>query len=345
MRFPVFNIPRYIVSVERASGCLSLPRGCIEAVKDLFASRGSRLEIEDFRLCEKRIRIRFTGTLMRSRKGAVVAMEANEHGVLVAPPGSGKTVMACSLIARWKLATVILVNRRSIADQWIERLGAFTTISDERLGSWGGGKKRLSGVIDVVMIQSLVRAEDVVSFFREYSLVVVDECHHIPAVSFENVLKRCGSRRLLGLTATPKRKDGLEALLYQQCGPVRFRLSEDSDPNLLKRIQFIETGFGKGLGQYLALHEIWEELIQNEQRNELIVSFVTRRLEVGRRCLVVSDRISHLKAMEDLLCERVGRKGIVPELMTGGRSSKAVKEQNERIRKSLGDGKTEAFQE
>ncbi|MFC0534286.1 DEAD/DEAH box helicase [Pelagicoccus mobilis] len=338
MRFPVFNTPRYIVSAERQSGSISIPRGCIEAVKELFATRGSRLEIEDFRLSEKRVRIRFTGTLTQSQKSAVIAMEVNEHGVLVAPPGSGKTVMACSLIARWKLATVILVNRRSIADQWKERLGEFTTISDDRLGEWGGGKKKLSGVVDVVMMQSLARAADVVAFFRGYSLVVIDECHHIPAVSFENVLKQCGCRKVLGLTATPKRKDGLEALLYQQCGPVRFLLSEDSDPNLLKRIQFIETGFGRGLGQYLALHEIWEELIQNDQRNELIASLVERQLKEGRRCLVISDRISHLESMEALLCERAGRLGIVPELMTGGRGSKALKEQNERIRKCLSDG-------
>lgn len=339
MRFPVYDIPRYIVSVERTSGCLSLPRGCIDAVKDSFASRGSRLEIEDFRLSGKRIRIRFTGTLTKGQKSAVVAMEANEHGVLVAPPGSGKTVMACALISRWKLATVILVNRRSIADQWKERLGAFTTISDERLGALGGGKKKLSGVIDVVMIQSLARAVDVVSFFREYSLVVIDECHHIPALSFENVLKQCGCRRVLGLTATPKRKDGLEALLYQQCGPVRFRLSENTDPNLVKRIQYIETEFGVGLGQYLALHEIWEKLIQDANRNELIVSFVEGQLKEGRRCLVISDRISHLKSMEALLQERVEKFDVVPELMTGGRSSKALREQSERIRSSLSDEK------
>ncbi|MDQ8181959.1 DEAD/DEAH box helicase family protein [Pelagicoccus sp. SDUM812005] len=339
MRFPVFGIPRYIVSAGRQSGWITIPRGCMEAVTELFATRGSRLEVEDFRLSEKRIRIRFAGTLTRVQKSAVAAIEANEYGVLVAPPGSGKTVMACALIARWKLATVILINRRSLADQWRERLGEFTTISEERCGIWGGGKRKLSGIVDVVMIQSLARTEDVASFFRNYSLVVIDECHHMPAVSFEGVLKLCACRRILGLTATPSRKDGLENLLFQQCGPVRFRISEYSDPSLEKRIQFVETGFGSGLGTHLALHEIWEELIQDVRRNELLVSFVRRQLRDGRKCLIISDRVSHLESMGTLLRECTRRMGIVPELMTGGRGTKALKEQNERIRMSLSDGK------
>ena len=164
LRFPVFNIPRCISSFERSERAIALPRGVLESVSELFEKRGARLEIVDFRLSEKRIQIRFTGRLTPSQQEAVGAFEGKDSGVVVAPPVSGKTVMAFSLICRWKSATVVLVGRSSIAKQWRARLKEFTSLADDRIGSLGGGKSKLTGVVDIVMLQSLARLEDAAAF-------------------------------------------------------------------------------------------------------------------------------------------------------------------------------------
>ncbi len=334
MRFPVFNIPRCISSFERSEGAIALPRGVLESVSELFEKRGARLEIVDLRLSEKRIQIRFTGRLTPSQKEAVGACEGRENGVLVAPPGSGKTVMACSLICRWKLATVVLVSRSSIAKQWRARLKEFTSLQDDRIGSLGGGKSKLTGVVDIVMLQSLARLEDAAAFFSGYSAVVVDECHHVPAVTFEAILRECGSRKIVGLTATPKRKDGLEKLLYQQCGPVRHLVAEEADPELRKLVLFVETAFGLNSGEQGAgsLNETWEAMIGDGVRNAQIVSVLADQLREGRKCIVLSDRLNHLEILKKRIqAERLDERTVF-ETMIGGRSERAAAAQEGRLR-------------
>ncbi|MGJ8640184.1 MAG: TOTE conflict system archaeo-eukaryotic primase domain-containing protein [Opitutaceae bacterium] len=303
-RFPTYNIPRRIFAGELHPDKLILPRGCLEDVTDLFAESGSRIEIQDRRLKPKRISIKFEGELRGAQKSAVQAMKSQDYSVLVAPPGAGKTVMGCALIGHRKIPTLVLVHRQTLAEQWHERLQQFLNIDKKDIGILQGAKKKLKGRIDIASVQTLAKRTDLKALFREYGMVIIDECHHIPAVTLESIIKECGSRYMVGLTATPKRKDGLEKLLYLQCGKICHVMPNADSNQLLKQVIVTRTDFHASdeTGLPLPLHLLWNELIHSESRNKLIAADIIKSIE-SRASLVLSDRKEHLnlliQAVED----------------------------------------------
>jgi len=174
----------------------------------------------------------FVGTLRPGQQEAVDAMAAHRLGVLCAPPGAGKTVMASALIARHGRNTLILVHRQPLLEQWKLRLSTFLGLAPKDIGVVGGGKDRHNGRLDIAMIQSLVRDTQVADWIAGYGQVIIDECHHVPAVSVEKVLKEVKARCVYGLTATLRRKDGLQKILYFQCGPIRHQIKETAESRL-----------------------------------------------------------------------------------------------------------------
>ena len=302
-RFPTYNIPKFIFSGEFHSDRIILPRGCLEQAIDLFAECGSRATVEDRRFKPKRIKILFKGVLRPIQKKAVAEIKRHEWGVLVAPPGAGKTVMACSLIGSRKIPTLILVSRQALLDQWVERLLEFTNIEPKEVGELRGGKRKLKGKVDVAMMQTLVNREDRKRLFREYGMVIIDECHHVPAVTMEQLLKGCGSIFIIGLTATPKRKDGLDRLLYFQCGPIRHVMPEPESELLAKQVHLRETQFSASdtSGEILLLHKVWERLIKCNFRNRIIAQDIFDSAKVGRVSLILSDRKEHISILQDEL--------------------------------------------
>ena len=323
-RFPTYNIPRYLFSGEIHRDRIVLPRGCIEAAIELFAECGSRLEIEDRRLKPKGIRIVFEGKLFPQQKTALNKILDHEHGILVAPPGSGKTVIACAIIAKRKTPALILVNRQTLLDQWLVRFQEFLGLQKKEIGQWRGTRKKATGRIDIAMIQTLANHENPKAFFREYGLVIIDECHHIPAVTLEALLKECGSKFILGLTATPERKDRLERLLYQQCGPIRYEL-EAGVPGQLDRQVFVRTTPFSALtddGGPLPLHLTWERMTGHRERNELIVEDILAAIHENRAPMVLSDRKEHLESLCGLLLEANLGDGAVFRIVDGSLSSR-----------------------
>jgi superfamily II DNA or RNA helicase len=302
-RFPTYNIPKYIFSGEFHSDRIILPRGCLEQAIDLFAECGSRATVVDRRLKPKGIKTRFTGDLRPIQEKAVTEIKRHEWGVLVAPPGAGKTVMACSLIGSRKMPTLVLVSRQALLDQWIERVKEFTDIDPKEIGELRSGKHKLKGKIDVAMIQTLVNREDRKRLFREYGMVIIDECHHVPAVTMEQLLKNCGSKFIIGLTATPKRKDGLERLLYFQCGPIRHVMPESDSDRLVKQVHLRETQFSASdtPGEMLPLHKVWGKLIKCNFRNRIITQDIFDSAKAGRVSIILSDRKEHLSILQDEL--------------------------------------------
>ena len=188
-----------------------------------MSSAGVAVNYRDERYSGSSIEANFIGELTLEQQAASDALMREETGVLSATTAFGKTVVAAHVIAGRGVNTLVLVHRRQLLDQWIARLGTFLDVSPKDIGQIGGGKRKPTGKIDVAVIQSLVRKGEVDDIVADYGQLVVDECHHLSAVSFEAVARRCKARYVLGLSATVVRKDGHHPIIFMQCGPVRFR--------------------------------------------------------------------------------------------------------------------------
>src|ERR1700737_722633 len=223
MRRSTHDKPRIISCAELTSHHVALPRGCFDAVLDLLASLGIVVTIEDCRFSGAAIPLAFNGALRSDQEAAVAALLPHDTGVLAATTAFGKTVLAIRMMAERGLNTLILVHRRQLMDQWIERLTAFSTMPPDAIGMIGGGRREPKGQVDVALIQSLVRKGEVDDIVGDYGHLVVDECHHLSAVSFELVARRSKARYILGLSATVTRKDGHHPIIVMQWGPVRHR--------------------------------------------------------------------------------------------------------------------------
>ncbi|MEZ6009335.1 MAG: DEAD/DEAH box helicase family protein [Planctomycetota bacterium] len=223
MRLSTALTPRVIGCAEESALHIGLPRGCAESLGSLLGELGVELEVADERTEGDPLDVKFEGRLTALQQRAVAALLAHDHGVVVAPPGAGKTVLGIHLIARRARNTLVLVHRKPLLDQWRAQLALFLGVAPKSIGRIGAGASRANGRLDVAMIQSLCRKGQVSDVVAQYGHVVVDECHHVSAVSFERVLAETKARFVTGLTATLRRRDGHDPVVTMQCGPVRFR--------------------------------------------------------------------------------------------------------------------------
>lgn len=300
MRFQTYPESRFIFDGEVLPDSLLLPRGVLDQCVTIANEAGAHVNIRDVRPVFKKIKQKFTGELLPEQKVAIKKLTAHETGVLSAPPGSGKTVMACAIIAQRKTPTLILVHRQELLEQWKEQLSRFLGIPIIEVGVFSGTKKKPTGKIDIATILSLKQIEDQEDFFAPYGQIIIDECHHIPAVTFEAILKRSSARFILGLTATPYRKDGHQKILFMQCGPVRHEIKTSGDPHIAKRVAVKETNFklSQDLGHRPPIHIVWDQLTADIGRQKLIAKDVIDSVAALRFPLVISDRKEHLEALE-----------------------------------------------
>jgi len=305
LRFPTANIPRFIFCGEEHGDRLVLPRGTLHDIEKLVSKAGGKVEVVDRRAAPAAAVLSFLGTLTATQGAAVDAMLGHGEGVLVAPPGAGKTVMACAAIARRSTTALVLVHRKQLLEQWSDRLQKFLGLSKNEIHILGNAR-HADAPVALGMFPTLARAEFPEALLARYGHVIIDECHHVPAASFEAAMKRCSARYILGLTATPNRKDGLQKILFLQCGPIRHRIDLDHSAGQSRTVLVREfslrlpTGNGR-----LPIHQIWEHLIQSGERNRAIASDVASALEGQRFCALLSDRKEHLGALESLLLEKV----------------------------------------
>ncbi len=263
--------PRFIRCYVEDLEHLHLPRGLVEQAIDIVAEAGSRLLIVDERPEPAPLELAFDGEFRDTQERAVEVMAGHELGVLEAPPGTGKTVMACALIARHATPTLVLVDRKPLLAQWRQRLA---THLDVDAGQIGGGKQRQTKVVDIAMIQTVTRNEAAAELLEGYGLVVIDECHHVPAPTVERAVRNLDTRRWLGLTATPQRPDGLKDIMVMQCGPIRHRITRSAS-DLDRQLQVHRTELaidastdGLTRGEVLAL--INATLVEDARRNDQI---------------------------------------------------------------------------
>jgi superfamily II DNA or RNA helicase len=247
-------------------------------------------------------------------------MLAHDDGVLVAPPGTGKTVIACALIAERGVPTIILAHSKPLLEQWRAQLQALLGLPAKEIGQLGGGRRKRTGIVDLAMIQSLKAIDDLDEFFSAYGFVVVDECHHLPAFSFEAAIRRAPVRHFLGLTATPYRRDGLQGIVTMQCGPIRHRIATSEGPagEIDLQLTVRETGFATATAE-TPIHEVFRLLVEDEERRALVCSDVLDALADGRRCLVLSQWKEHCR----LLADELRSSSVTPLVLEGGLGKRA----------------------
>lgn len=297
-RMPTFGKPRVIGCAEEFERHIGLPRGCFEEVTHLLQSHGIRPDMVDERFAGVPIPVEFRGELNPLQEQAADALLAHDIGVLSATTAFGKTVVGAWLIAARKVNTLVLVHRRQLMDQWRERLAMFLDVPRESIGQIGGGESKPTGEIDIGMIQSLNRKGEINDLVADYGQVIVDECHRLPAFSFEQVLRQVKARYVAGLTATPVRKDGHHPITMMQCGPIRFRVdarqqaaARPFDHVVVPRTTDFKLPQGTA---DISIQEMYAALIADERRNALIFSDLLEALEAGRSPLLLTERNQHV---------------------------------------------------
>ncbi len=323
MRLSTALTPRVIACAEDLPNHIVLPRGCRSELEKLLSDLQTRLEVDDQRTAGESLDVGFRGELNPIQEQAVQAMLPHDIGVLVAPPGVGKTVLGAYLVAQRTRSTLILVHRTALLDQWRAQLALFLGIHPKDIGQLGGGKRKPNGHLDVAMIQALVRKGAVSDQVARYGHVIVDECHHLPAVSFERVLSEVKARFLVGLTATPQRRDGHHPITSMQLGPVRFTVDpkkEAARRTFSHRLIVRDTAFRVGeKTQKQSIQDLYKALATDQYRNQHILNDVISALRKGRSPILLSERRDHLDYFARELLK------ITPHVvtMTGGMSGKA----------------------
>jgi superfamily II DNA or RNA helicase len=245
------------------------------------------------------IDVAFQGTLHSEQAEAVRQALRHDDGILCAPTAFGKTVVASNLIAERKVNTLVLVHRRQLLDQWRERLAMFLDIPMKAIGQIVGGKASRTGFIDIALLQSVQRKGVVKDFVAEYGHVIIDECHHLSAFSFEQVMKQVKAKYVVGLTATPTRKDGHHPIIVMQCGPIRFNLSAR---DAAARSPFRHLVLAKQTNFRMpaestdfTIHDAYAAIVTNEDRNRQIVADILQAVGEGRTPLVLTNRTDHIE--------------------------------------------------
>jgi superfamily II DNA or RNA helicase/very-short-patch-repair endonuclease len=308
MRLSTYDKPRIIACAEDHPKHLGLPRGCLDELLQTLSELNIQAMIQDQRHAGQPLKMTFQGELRTEQAVAAQAMLAHDAGLLAATTAFGKTVVAAWLIAQRGVNTLVLVHRRQLQEQWIERLSTFLSMPERAIGRIGGGRKKPTGLVDVAVIQSLVRNGVVDDLVGNYGHLIVDECHHLSAQSFELVARQAKAKFVTGLSATVARKDGHHPIIFMQCGPVRYRgnaKQQAAAHPFEHKVMVRPTGFRPLRPAHpnvrMQFHQLYEELVGEEERNRLICQDVLQALGEGRSPLVLTERNEHLDALANRL--------------------------------------------
>ena len=319
MRLSTYDIPRIISCSELMDGYLAIPRGCEDDVIDVLKHYNVEYLVEDKTNHGRQLDVIFKGTLRKEQQTAMYCMLSHNIGTLSATTAFGKTVFAIAMIAERKVNTLILVHRKSLLDQWKNHLENFIEINEvvvndgkkrkskkqqSPIGTLYSGKNSIHGIIDIALIQSCFDRNEVSAFVENYGMVIVDECHHVSSVSFEQVLRKVKAKYVYGLTATPIRKDGHQPIIFMQCGKIRFTADAQSQMNnqsfcriLIPRF----TTYRNISSDDKTYTQIVETISKDDARNRLIIDDVHKAIVEGRTPIVLTSLTSHVRVLADML--------------------------------------------
>ena len=344
MHYSVWNVPRVIDMGIMDGYDLVLPRGCAEMVTSTLRDAGISPSVVDSRTKGTHIEACFSGELREPQQACHDRLVAHDLGVLVAPTGFGKSVIAASVIATHQVNTLIIVPNTTLLQQWRASLTHFLDIDEEPpvlltptgrkakhqpgcVGIIGGGAHLRSGIVDVALAGSLFERGDVArdsvvsSFIADYGMVIVDEAHRVAASQVLEVLSAVRARRVYAMTATPKRSDGLDRILFLECGPLRHEVAVAD--------QMAEQGMSRLLiprlcpsrpkaGERSTWHELLDYVCANEERNGRIVADAARALRHGRTPLVLTRRIEHARTLAEGIAAKTRGLGAKVITLVGG---------------------------
>lgn len=327
LRLSTFDKPRVISLSEETSEYLCIPRGCEMELNNFLKENKVGFEYNDNTYSGRIISVLFNGKLGEEQAVAVDALLKFDNGVLSAATGFGKTVLGAKLIAERKVSTLVIVHTRQLLEQWKEKLKHFLIIDEslaidktkrkgrkkniDVIGQIGSGKNNLNGIVDIAIMQSLVRKGEVKELVKDYGMVLVDECHHASAFNFELILKSISAKYVYGLTATPIRKDGHHPIIFIQCGPVRYRVNAKKQAEKSSFEHYVIprfTSFRKPVCQNekeWSISEIYSVIGTSQIRNNLIIDDVTNCVKEGRNPIVLTERTSHVEILSDMLKEKL----------------------------------------
>jgi len=343
MRLSTYNKPRVISCSEDSGQYLCLPRGCEAEMQNLLSKFKLDVDWRDETNHGRNIDVEFVGSLRKDQQEVVHELFKHDNGVLTATTAFGKTVVAANLIARRRINTLILVHRRQLLLQWINRLSEFLKINEDLplyekkrrrkkkyglIGQIGAGKDNVSAIIDVAIMQSLNYNGKVKECVKNYGMVIVDECHHVPAFSFEQILKKVNAKFVYGLTATPTRQDGHHPIIFMHCGPERFRVDARKQAEKRPFGHYVVPRFTSFRiphdrnDKELTIQGLYTEIGEDEIRNQLIIDDVVINYRNGRNSLVLSERTAHVVLLAKKLRERL------PDVLTlmGGMRARETSE-------------------
>ena len=345
LRLSTYAIPRIISCFDITNEYLAMPRGCEDATRSFLNDNAVTYTIIDKTNHGNKISVSFQGEEREEQLEAINALLPYTNGILHATTAFGKTVTAAAIIARKKVNTLILVHSKALLKQWHDRLTEFLNIDypkhEEKnkrgrrkvfspIGCFDSSENTLHGIIDIALIQSCLDEDGVKPFVQDYGMVIVDECHHVSSITFEQVLMSIKAHTIYGLTATPIRKDGHQPIIFMQCGPIRFTTDAKSqiakqsfDRFLIPRF----TSYNSILEDRLSIATLYKYLSEDEIRNNLIVEDICKAVNTGRTPIILTNRTVHVSVLAEKLKATI--KNVIS--LTGAGTTREKREAMQRL--------------